>query len=166
MVVVRRIYTTSKQEQLYTKAPSFWQVVGGKGTGGILVRESRELTSRIYEERLSSGALLEQLALVNQRLHFKRLTGSGPATGWISLRIGGKDLVVSARDKEIIHDVCQRESKLAKTDEAKQRCCGRTIVCVFAGRRCYLSILMCYLQRALLDREIDNVHLWDACTHN
>ena len=36
-----------------------WEVVGGAGAGGILVRCGQELTSGQHTERLSTGALVE-----------------------------------------------------------------------------------------------------------
>ncbi|OLP77544.1 Gramicidin S biosynthesis protein GrsT [Symbiodinium microadriaticum] len=37
---------------------------------------------------------VEELKLVGERLHYKRLTGTGPEEGWISLKVSGKELVV------------------------------------------------------------------------
>ncbi|CAE7497701.1 OLAH, partial [Symbiodinium pilosum] len=37
---------------------------------------------------------IEELKLVGERLHYKRLTGTGPEEGWISLKVSGKELVV------------------------------------------------------------------------
>eukprot|EP00930_Biecheleria_cincta_P008626 TRINITY_DN110140_c0_g1_i1.p1 TRINITY_DN110140_c0_g1~~TRINITY_DN110140_c0_g1_i1.p1 ORF type:complete len:622 (-),score=90.75 TRINITY_DN110140_c0_g1_i1:37-1902(-) len=75
-----------------------WEVVGGADKGGILVRESRALTSPACELRLSNGALVEELALEEERLQFKKLAGDGPDTGWVSLKIKGKTLM-SKSDK-------------------------------------------------------------------
>eukprot|EP00931_Biecheleriopsis_adriatica_P035966 TRINITY_DN20742_c0_g1_i1.p1 TRINITY_DN20742_c0_g1~~TRINITY_DN20742_c0_g1_i1.p1 ORF type:complete len:638 (+),score=82.44 TRINITY_DN20742_c0_g1_i1:33-1916(+) len=69
-----------------------WEVIGGKETGGILVREGRELKSTQAASRLSNGAEIEELELVGERLHYKLLAGSGPDEGWISIRISGKEL--------------------------------------------------------------------------
>jgi surfactin synthase thioesterase subunit len=62
--------------------------------GGILVRQGQDLKSTQCDERLSTGALVEELKLVGERLHYKRLTGSGPDEGWVSLKVSGKDLLV------------------------------------------------------------------------
>lgn len=70
-----------------------WEVVGGADKGGILVRQGQALKSEQCEERLSTGALIEELELVGERLHYKLVTGTGPAEGWVSLKISGKDLV-------------------------------------------------------------------------
>lgn len=71
-----------------------WEVVGGVDKGGILVREGQALSSPAIEERLSTGAIVEELQLVGDRLKYKRLTGSGPTEGWVSIKISGKDLLV------------------------------------------------------------------------
>jgi len=70
-----------------------WEVVGGKEKGGIVVRAGVE-TSSAELERLSTGALIEQIKLVDGRLNFKRLTGTGPGSGWISVKLKEKDLAV------------------------------------------------------------------------
>ncbi|CAE8623254.1 unnamed protein product [Polarella glacialis] len=78
--------------------PVIWEVVGGAEEGGILVREGRELTSAELAERLSVGALVEQLSLEGpqgaaERLHYRRLTGFGPISGWVSLKVKDKPLL-------------------------------------------------------------------------
>lgn len=71
-----------------------WEVVGGADKGGILVREGRELASPAVGERLATGSRVEQLASAGDRLNYNLISGSGPSTGWVSLKAGGKDLVV------------------------------------------------------------------------
>lgn len=73
---------------------SQWEVVGGSDKGGILVRKGQDLKSEQCTDRLSTGALVEELKLVGDRLHYKRLTGTGPDEGWVSTKISGKELVV------------------------------------------------------------------------
>eukprot|EP00933_Yihiella_yeosuensis_P039906 TRINITY_DN3408_c0_g2_i9.p1 TRINITY_DN3408_c0_g2~~TRINITY_DN3408_c0_g2_i9.p1 ORF type:complete len:398 (+),score=87.80 TRINITY_DN3408_c0_g2_i9:107-1300(+) len=75
-------------------APQQWEVVGGVESGGILVREGQLLKSPACAERLSTGALVEELKLAGDRLNYKRLTGTGPDQGWVSLKISGKTLLV------------------------------------------------------------------------
>jgi len=74
--------------------PPRWEVVGGGDKGGILVREGESVGSPQTSERLSTGALIEEMELKGERLHFKRLTGTGPEEGWISIKLPGKDLAV------------------------------------------------------------------------
>ena len=68
-----------------------WQVVAGERQGGILVRACRALSSRMLPGRLSTGALVRELELAGERLRFERLTGSGPASGWVTVRVGGPE---------------------------------------------------------------------------
>lgn len=43
-------------------------------------------------DRLSTGAKVEELELVGERLHFQRVSGTGPSEGWISISLKGKEL--------------------------------------------------------------------------
>jgi len=43
--------------------------------------------------RLSTGALILQLAKEGERLQYRLLSGTGPETGWVSLKVSGKDLL-------------------------------------------------------------------------
>eukprot|EP00747_Dinoflagellata_sp_TGD_P052291 gnl/TRDRNA2_/TRDRNA2_147818_c1_seq1.p1 gnl/TRDRNA2_/TRDRNA2_147818_c1~~gnl/TRDRNA2_/TRDRNA2_147818_c1_seq1.p1 ORF type:complete len:421 (+),score=59.14 gnl/TRDRNA2_/TRDRNA2_147818_c1_seq1:41-1303(+) len=78
-----------------------WRVVGGKSTGGIVVRTEKEigtLRSRILEQRLETGCELEELQSINDlggnpRLHYRLHSGEGPQVGWVSIRSKGKILV-------------------------------------------------------------------------
>jgi len=72
-----------------------WEVVGGADKGGILVREGVELKSKQYDERLATGAIVEDLELKGERLHYKVVTANwGPKEGWVSLKVSGKELLV------------------------------------------------------------------------
>jgi len=73
--------------------PRTWQVVGGGDKGGILVREGQDLKSPQCEDRLSTGAEIEELELRGDRLHYRLLVGTGPQEGWVSTKISGKDLL-------------------------------------------------------------------------
>lgn len=73
-----------------------WEVVGGTDSGGILVRVGQDLASEKAPDRLATGSLLEELKLDGGRLQYRRLTGKGPEQGWVSIKIGQKDLVVRA----------------------------------------------------------------------
>lgn len=70
-----------------------WKVVGGSDTGGLLVRAGQALNSDKHPQRLSHGALVKQLALREGRLHFARISGTGPASGWVSVTVNGKQLL-------------------------------------------------------------------------
>lgn len=73
-----------------------WEVVGGVDKGGILVRSGRELSSPEESSRLSTGALIRQEELVGERLKYTRLSGTGPSTGWVSLKVKDKPMVVKS----------------------------------------------------------------------
>lgn len=78
--------------------PVQWEVIGGSDKGGILVRKGQDLKSEQLSDRLSTGALVEELKLVGDRLHYKRLTGTGPEEGWVSLKVSGKELLTKKGD--------------------------------------------------------------------
>uniref|UniRef100_A0A7S1LGM1 Uncharacterized protein n=1 Tax=Alexandrium catenella TaxID=2925 RepID=A0A7S1LGM1_ALECA len=71
---------------------TLWEIIGGADKGGIVVREGRTTAAKVLEDRLSTGAIVEEVELVSERLHYKLLTGSGPADGWISIKLPGKVL--------------------------------------------------------------------------
>lgn len=72
---------------------AIWEVVGGADKGGIIVRVGQEISSPQTPDRLATGALVEQLDLVGERLHFKKLDGKGPDSGWASIRLKDKALL-------------------------------------------------------------------------
>mmetsp|Transcript_10204 Transcript_10204/g.30682 ORF Transcript_10204/g.30682 Transcript_10204/m.30682 type:complete len:211 (+) Transcript_10204:57-689(+) len=74
-------------------APARWEVVGGGDKGGILVRAGQELSSDQLPDRLATGAVVEELTLVGDRLHFKKAEGAGPDSGWVSVRLKDKELL-------------------------------------------------------------------------
>lgn len=76
-----------------------WEVVGGKDKGGILVREGQALTSEALQERLSTGSEVEELELIGDRLRYRRLCGTGPELGWVSVRMSGKELMARKAPK-------------------------------------------------------------------
>jgi len=76
-----------------------WEIVGGADKGGILVREGEDVKAKATEDRLSTGALVEEIELKGERLNYKRLSGTGPAEGWISIKLPGKDLAVKTDKK-------------------------------------------------------------------
>lgn len=66
-------------------AAPMWIVVGDQGVSGIVVSLGKSRTSATLPERLSTGALIEQLEVYEKRIRFKRLSGTGPKRGWVSL---------------------------------------------------------------------------------
>ncbi|CAJ1404968.1 unnamed protein product [Effrenium voratum] len=77
--------------------PHLWEVVGGADKGGIVVREGRELSSAA-RERLATGSAIEEIQLIDSRLHFRRLAGAGPDEGWVTTVLSGKVLVRRAEE--------------------------------------------------------------------
>lgn len=71
-----------------------WLVIGGEDRGGILVRDGKELTSAKCPERLSTGARVEEVNLVGDRLLYRLMSGSGPDTGWVLTVLPDKELLV------------------------------------------------------------------------
>jgi len=71
-----------------------WEVIGGSAKGGIIVRQGVDLKSSQLAERLCTGAVVEEVELVAERLHYKKLTGDGPSHGWVSITLSGKPLLL------------------------------------------------------------------------
>jgi len=71
----------------------FWKVIGGADKGGILVRKGQQTTTPQLSDRLATGAIIEQVELVGERLHYKTISGAGPSVGWVSLTVSGKELL-------------------------------------------------------------------------
>jgi len=70
-----------------------WKVTGGGSAGGLLVRKGKELKSSEESDRLCSGAIVEELELKGERLHYRLLQGAGPKNGWVSTHMKGKALL-------------------------------------------------------------------------
>lgn len=85
--------TPQGTDAVSTGAGDVWGVVSGADRGGIIVRRGQEFGSERLEQRLSFGALVEQEELVRERLRYRLLTGTGPPTGWVSIRLQGRDLL-------------------------------------------------------------------------
>jgi hypothetical protein len=92
-----------------------WKVVGGADKGGILVRAGKDLSSPQESDRLSFGAIVKQIALEGDRLNFERIDGTGPSTGWVSLKLKDKDLVVKHESAE------EASGDIANSDTSKYR---------------------------------------------
>eukprot|EP00434_Breviolum_minutum_P020756 symbB.v1.2.018308.t1/scaffold1451.1/size117964/4 len=75
-----------------TPAVSRWRVTGGADKGGIIVRQSESLKSADLG-RVSTGAIVEEVARVGERLCYRLEEGTGPAKGWVSIKVSGKELL-------------------------------------------------------------------------
>jgi len=82
--------------------PQIWEVVGGADKGGIIVRAAKETSSAQQSERLSTGALIEQIALEGERLHYKLIDGTGPVEGWVGIKISGKNLCIKTDKSPVV----------------------------------------------------------------
>jgi len=69
-----------------------WVVVGGKESGGIIVRKAESISSSQLAFRLATGSQVEELELKGNRMHYKRIRGDGPDWGWVSTVSNGKAL--------------------------------------------------------------------------
>ncbi|CAJ1391988.1 unnamed protein product [Effrenium voratum] len=99
-----------------------WRVVGGAEKGGILVRRGAGLESEVLSERLSCGALVQELSRQNSRLQFRLLQGHGPSRGWVSVRVKDTALLVE-------------ESHEATEPKTKEECCFRAAHFTFKDLR-------------------------------
>lgn len=87
-----------KDKDLLTKASGIWEVVGGGSKGGVLVRSGFETESSALADRLSTGSLVREVELRDVRLHFRRLTGTGPEIGWVSTNLNDGKVLMSKVD--------------------------------------------------------------------
>jgi len=79
-----------------------WEIIGGLDKGGLVVREGIDLNSRQVLDalsmdaphRLATGSTVAEIELVGDRLHYEKLTGSGPKEGWISITLKEKVLAI------------------------------------------------------------------------
>lgn len=70
---------------------TIWKVVAG-GDKGIVVRSGCHLKSPELP-RVAKGARLQEVELIGERLHYRKLEGSGPDWGWVSLTSKGARLL-------------------------------------------------------------------------
>lgn len=77
---------------------TIWEVIGGADKGGVLVRVDEEVSSTPFPDRLTTGSLVMEVELVGDRLRYDRIagTGAGPDSGWVSVRLGRRELLVPA----------------------------------------------------------------------
>jgi len=70
-----------------------YEVIGGADKGSISVRTGKNLKSPEEKLRLAKGSLVKELELSGDRLHYELLEGEGPVTGWVSMKVKGKDML-------------------------------------------------------------------------
>merc|ERR1712061_435782 len=74
-----------------------WRVVGGGQKNGIIVRAGKDLKSYSHTIRLQVGAHLKEIELCEDRLHYRKMCGEGPDSGWVSVLFKGKTIVEPLR---------------------------------------------------------------------
>mmetsp|Transcript_39204 Transcript_39204/g.110818 ORF Transcript_39204/g.110818 Transcript_39204/m.110818 type:complete len:565 (+) Transcript_39204:61-1755(+) len=99
--------------------PVRWVVVGGQGSGGVIVRTEWILTSSVVG-RISHGAVILQVKRDNGRIYYTKVEGEGPACGWVSVDYNGKEMlrlesVVSAQKQ------AQKENEWRTEFERRRR---------------------------------------------
>lgn len=75
-----------------------WEVVGGGDKGGIIVRIGKDLASSACPARLACGAQVRVMEFdsVAGRMSYELVQGSGPASGWVSFAVRGKQLLAKS----------------------------------------------------------------------
>eukprot|EP00747_Dinoflagellata_sp_TGD_P034088 gnl/TRDRNA2_/TRDRNA2_137045_c0_seq1.p1 gnl/TRDRNA2_/TRDRNA2_137045_c0~~gnl/TRDRNA2_/TRDRNA2_137045_c0_seq1.p1 ORF type:complete len:695 (+),score=163.53 gnl/TRDRNA2_/TRDRNA2_137045_c0_seq1:104-2086(+) len=91
-----------------------------------MVREGELTSTKKLEARLSTGAIIEEIEVKGERLHYRRAIGTGPLEGWVSIRLPGKDLVVRTDSSKLAatresaeQTSSTKEEEKKKDDEAK-----------------------------------------------
>lgn len=88
--LMQRTFNAQPQEQGDGRS---WIVTGGEGRGGIIVRRGEGFDTEPFKFKLATGTTIEELEIVGNRLHYKRLVGDGPDWGWVNIIHNGKRLV-------------------------------------------------------------------------
>lgn len=63
------------------------------------MRAEEGLDSPHLPERLSTGAVVHGVKLKGDRLHYELLMGTGPASGWVTIKLHNKYLLVTTRQR-------------------------------------------------------------------
>mmetsp|Transcript_98784 Transcript_98784/g.205906 ORF Transcript_98784/g.205906 Transcript_98784/m.205906 type:complete len:671 (-) Transcript_98784:143-2155(-) len=63
--------------------PARWEILGDADGAPIPVRESNSLTAPALSEKIEKGAIVEEVRLLGEQLHYKLVQGKGPAEGWL-----------------------------------------------------------------------------------
>jgi len=88
------VSTVAPGGKVLVQHAQFWEVIGGADKGGLLCRTGKVVGSAKTEpERIATGAVVAELKLDDDRLHFVLVKGEGPAQGWVSTAIQDKALL-------------------------------------------------------------------------
>jgi len=85
-----------------------WEVIGGGSKGGIVVRTGQDTASPEAPERLAKGARVRELEMAGDRLRYELVTGSGPSSGWVSLKFKDSPLLT-----EVVAELSPMEAYMA-----------------------------------------------------
>eukprot|EP00930_Biecheleria_cincta_P032318 TRINITY_DN22427_c0_g1_i1.p1 TRINITY_DN22427_c0_g1~~TRINITY_DN22427_c0_g1_i1.p1 ORF type:complete len:1043 (-),score=216.13 TRINITY_DN22427_c0_g1_i1:272-3376(-) len=106
-----------------------WEVVGADFCrDGLVVRSDSSVASEARPGRLAVGAVVKELDLCNDRLHYVLVSGDGPEIGWVSTRLRGRDLLVREGEKLLCpersshysKEECNRAAGEAKKDPKEE----------------------------------------------
>lgn len=78
-----------------------WVVVGGVNNGGIVVQLGNEAQAEDCDQRLATGATVQELKMEDGKILFKKIAGEGPPCGWASLAQNGEPLLLEANETEL-----------------------------------------------------------------
>mmetsp|Transcript_61388 Transcript_61388/g.173134 ORF Transcript_61388/g.173134 Transcript_61388/m.173134 type:complete len:254 (-) Transcript_61388:321-1082(-) len=87
----KKAFVETKQG-IQEKVGRQWAVIGGNAKG-ILVRRGEELSSAEFPTRLATNSIVEEMELIADRLHYKKVEGEGPDFGWVSIMVRGATLL-------------------------------------------------------------------------
>ena len=79
-------------KDLVEPLPALWRVVAARA---IMVRSGSSLASPEHQERLGTGAIVQEEEMLRERLRYQLLLGHGsePQTGWVSIAVQQKTLL-------------------------------------------------------------------------
>eukprot|EP00931_Biecheleriopsis_adriatica_P040076 TRINITY_DN22925_c0_g1_i1.p1 TRINITY_DN22925_c0_g1~~TRINITY_DN22925_c0_g1_i1.p1 ORF type:complete len:646 (+),score=136.26 TRINITY_DN22925_c0_g1_i1:34-1971(+) len=72
-----------------------WQVIGGGKDGGLVVRADCSLKSLEMRSRLATGSIIRETFEKGDRIHYQLLQGSGPSSGWVSVKVKNTEMLAS-----------------------------------------------------------------------
>lgn len=103
----RMLSSGSHREHLSCNGGRAWTVVGGRENGGLVVRAESALTSEQLSSRLETGAVVQELDAIGNRLSFAKISGRGPDRGWVSIAHASRPLL-KPLDAKPGSNVCSR----------------------------------------------------------
>jgi len=110
------VTTSLKDKDLLVRIRKIWKVVGGGEKGGVLVREGKDTSSGLSDKRLSTGSLVREIGLEDERLCYDLIRGSGPPRGWVSVLLKDKPLLVKLQghDSSMLSTISKLASESSK----------------------------------------------------